>query len=237
MELPDKLNVPGTNRLLALLPQQEHDRLGRTMERVDLKLKDVLFESGKPISHVFFPLRGVVSLIVTMENGQIAEVATTGNEGMIGLPLLLGAESITATAFAQVPGNALRMPAHVFVTEIKQSGVFPDVLRRYCQCFMTQVLHSTACNRLHAVEQRLCRWILMCHDRVGGDALPLTQEFLAEMLGVRRASINFAASMLQNAGCIRYSRGVITVLNRAGLESASCECYAVVRREFERLLC
>jgi CRP-like cAMP-binding protein len=156
---------------------------------------------------------------------------------MAGIPLLLGAEMSPAQAFYQIPGESLRMSAQSFRAEIEKGGAFAAVLRRYAQGFLNQVSQSAACNRLHPVEQRLCRWILMSHDRTGGDEIALTQEFLAQMLGVRRATVSIAAGMLQKAGMISYTRGVIHVLDRPRLEESSCECYDVVRREYQRLLC
>lgn len=234
---PCRLHVPGDNHLLQLLPDDERARLKASMERVTTRRRDVLFERREPIAYVDFPLRGVVSIVVVMKEGGIAEVGTIGNEGMSGVPLLLGAESSITRAFYQVPGESLRMTAHAFNAEIARKGPFENVLRRYAQGYLSQVSQSTACNRLHDVEQRLCKWILMCHDRLGENVVPLTQEFIAEMLGVRRASVSVVAATLQKAGLIRYSRGVIEVLDRTRMEESSCECYAVVREEFERLLC
>ena len=232
-----KLNVAGQNRLLTLLPEEERTRLTQLTERIETRHGDTVFRQHEPIGAVDFPLRGVISVVVMMEDGAVAEVGTIGNEGMAGVPLLLGTERSPAQAFYQVPGEALRMPAHVLRAEVEKGGRFADILRRYAQGFLNQVSQSAACNRLHPVEQRLCRWILMSQDRTGGDEIALTQEFLAQMLGVRRATVSIAAGMLQKAGMIRYNRGLIHVTDRARLEESSCECYAVVLREFERLLC
>lgn len=234
---PWSLHVPGQNHLLQLLPDADRKRLSATMERVKTKHGDIVFEPNKPIVHVDFPLVGVISIVVKMQEGGIAEVGTVGNEGMVGLPLLLGAESSPNEAFYQVPGESMRMSAQMFIKEIAARGPFENILRRHTQGFLNQIAQSTACNRLHAVEQRLCRWILMSHDRVGSNTVRLTQDFLAQMLGVRRASVSIVAAMLQKAGFIRYRRGIIDVLDRAGLEDGSCECYGVVRKEYERLLC
>jgi CRP-like cAMP-binding protein len=234
---PCMLNVRGTNRLLTLLPDDERSRLESLMERRSYQLGDVIFEADTPIPHVHFPLYGVASIIIYMEDGGMVEVGTVGNEGLVGLPLLHGAQQSHTSAIFQSPAEAMRMSAADFQAELSRSAPFTRVLQRYAQGFLGQASQSTACNRLHQVEQRLCRWILMTHDRTGEDKLQLTQEFLAAMLGVRRATVNLVARMLQKAGLIRYQRGVITVLDRAGLEEGSCECYAIVRREYERLLC
>jgi CRP-like cAMP-binding protein len=231
-----KVNVAGQNHLLSLLPEAERMRVLAQMERSDTRHGELLFRQHEPISAVDFPLMGVLSIVVIMEDGAVAEVGTVGNEGMAGLPLLLGAHHSPAQAFYQVPGAAYRMPAAAFRAELERSAAFADVMRRYAQAFLNQVSQSAACNRLHPLDQRLSRWILMSHDRTGGDRIALTQEFLAQMLGVRRATVSIAAGMLQNAGMIRYSRGIIHVLDRQGLEDSSCECYRVVRNEMERLL-
>ncbi len=234
---PWSLHIVGQNHLLQLLPDAERERLLFTMKRVTTEHGDVVFESNQPITHVDFPLYGVISIVVVMEEGGTAEVGTVGNEGMAGVPLLLGTERTPNKAFYQVPGETMRMSAAAFRKEIAARGPFESIMRLHAQGFLNQVSQSTACNRLHAVEQRLCRWILMSHDRVGGKTVRLTQDFLAQMLGVRRASVSVVAATLQKAGFIRYRRGIIDVLDRAGLEESSCECYAVVRKEYERLLC
>ena len=231
------LHVAGQNHLLQLLPDKDRERVWTAMERVTTRHGDVVFERNRPLTYVDFPLRGVISIVVEMQEGGIAEVGTVGNEGMAGVPLLLGVERTPNKAFYQVPGESIRMSAAAFLQEIANRGPFERIMRLHAQGFLNQVSQSTACNRLHAVEQRLCRWILMSHDRVGDDTVRLTQDFLAQMLGVRRASVSVVAATLQNAGVIRYRRGIIDVLDRAGLEESSCECYGVVREEYERLLC
>jgi CRP-like cAMP-binding protein len=234
---PCIVNVRGSNRILALLPQKEYARILPLMERVTLKPPDIVQEHGKPISHAYFPLECVMSLVVTMEDGSQVEAATVGNEGMIGVSLLMGGTESSVAAFAQIGGTALRISRDALRAEIAAGGAFPELMRRYTEAYLTQIAQSCACNRLHSVEQRLCRWILMTHDRVGLDKLPLTQEFIAMMLGVRRPTVSLVAAMLQKAGFIHYSRGIIDVQDRAGLEAGSCECYAVVRHELERVLC
>lgn len=230
------VHVPGRNRLLGLLPDVDRERLLPAMERVTGKLGDLVFERNEPVAFVDFPLGAVISIVVMMEDGAVVEAGTVGNEGMCGLPLVLGAQRSPSRAFYQVPGEALRMSARAFKEELARGGAFRDIMERYAQCFLIQVSQSAGCNRVHPVEQRLSRWILMSHDRVGRDELLLTQEIMSQMLGVRRASVSVVAAMLQKAGFIRYSRGVVTVLDRAGLEASACECYGVVRAEEERLL-
>jgi CRP-like cAMP-binding protein len=172
-----------------------------------------------------------------MEDGAIVEVGTIGNEGFVGLPLSLGGRAEPHQCVCQVPGESLRMPAAAFVAELSSNVALRQVVNLYTQAYYTQVTQSTACNRLHPVEMRLARWLLMTHDRLDGDILNLTQEFIADMLGVRRASVSIVAAVLQQAGIIRYRRGVVQILNREALEEASCECYGIVNAEFQRLLC
>jgi CRP-like cAMP-binding protein len=227
------------NRLLAMLPASEGVRLASELELVSLEVRDFLYEENKPIEHVFFPVSGVLSLISQMEDGRGIEVATIGNEGMVGLPVFLQATLTSAhRAFAQVPGESLRMRASVFNDFIggSQNGGLHLVLSRYTQALMSMIARAVACNALHTVHQRACRWLLTTHDRVDSDEFLLTQEFLGQMLGVTRASVNEVAQELQDAGVVQYSRGRMTILDRAGLEQRSCECYRVIRGEFDRLL-
>jgi CRP-like cAMP-binding protein len=235
MTLPNgRVHVPSENALLSALPAGERRRL--RLERVAANLREVIYEPDGPIPHVDFPLNCVDSLLVIMGDGLIVEAGTVGNEGMVGLPLFLGADRSPHRALIQVPGDALRMRAEDFREELRRDGALTDLLRRYNQGLMTQMAYSVACNRLHSVEERMCRWLLMTHDRVGADRYPLTQEFLAQMLGVRRPSVTVVAGVLQKAGLIAYARGWVVILDRAGLEATSCECYRVVRDEFDRLL-
>lgn len=224
------------NRLLAALPKEEYERLVANMEAVFLELKHSVYEPNEPIEYVYFVKNGVVSLLNVMEDGKEVEVATVGNEGMVGLPVFLGAEKIPGRAFSQVPGDALRMKADVFKDKVTPGTRLHDLLQRYTQALFNQIAQGTACNTLHSVEERMCRWLLMTQDRVGKDDFPLTQEFLGQMLGVRRPTVSIAASILQKAGLIRYSRGGITILDREGLEDSSCECYAIIKGEFDRLV-
>lgn len=224
------------NRLLAALPTEEYQRLLPKLETVPLNFKQILYDINQPIEYVYFPNNAVASLLTIMENGDAVEVGTVGNEGMVGLPVFLGADRIPGQAFAQVPGDGVRMRADVFKREVVQGTPLFNLLQRYTQTLFNQISQSAACNRLHSIEERLCRWLLMTHDRVGEDYFPLTHEFLGQMLGVRRAGVSVAAAILQKAGYIRYSRGKITILDRAGMEDSACECYRIVKAEFDRLL-
>lgn len=225
----------GINRILESLPADVRQRLREQMTPVRLALKQVLYEQNAPISHIYFPLNGVVSLLTVMKDGSAIEVATVGNEGMVGLPVFLGAGSMPGRAISQIPGDALRMTADVFRTEVNAVAL-QQILQRYTQGLLNQIAQSAACNRLHPMIERCARWLLMTHDRVGRDQFPLTHEFLSQMLGVRRATVTVAVGALQQAGLIRSQRGQMTILDREGLESASCECYRIIRDEYDRLL-
>jgi len=231
-----RIHVAGKNRLLAALPRDDYNRLLPYLEKVSLPLREILYEANGPIPHVFFPLNGVVSLVIIMDGGFTLEVGTIGNEGMVGTPVFLGSESSPTRAISQVAGNALRMDTKVFQKEIKRGGPLYGLVQRYTQAMINQISQSTVCNHRHSVEKRMCRWLLMSHDRVGADEFQLTQEFLAQMLGVRRPTVTAVAGKLQKAGLIAYHRGTLTILDRKGLEAASCECYRVVSDELERLL-
>jgi CRP-like cAMP-binding protein len=224
------------NRLLDVLDVAARERLLAGAERVTLGLHDPVHEAGEPISHVYFPLHGVLSLVIPFEDGSLTEVATIGNEGFAGTALVLGTDRAVTRCFSQVPGESLRVDAGHFRAEFAATPETRSLFQRYTQTMIDQLSHSAACNSAHPVERRACRWILMCHDRVSQGEITLTQEFLAEMLGVRRPTVSMVAGMLQKAGLISYSRGRIRVVDRAGLEAASCECYAAVRRAFDRLL-
>ena len=225
------------NRLLRALSAAERQPLLPALELVPLHMRERLIESDMPIPFVYFPLHGVVSLISTLGDGTQVEVATIGHEGLIGLPLVLYANTIPFTAFVQVPGEALRMDAEVFGRLLHEgTGTFPQLLYRYSQALFNQLAQHVVCNRLHRIAQRCARWLLLTHDRVDRDAFPMTHEFLALMLGVRRASVTEVAGRLQKAGLIRYRLGIMTILDRAGLEAVSCECYGVIKQEYDRLL-
>ena len=224
------------NRLLAALPPDDAAWLAPQLERVTLEIGQVLAAPGAPFAHVYFPETAIASVVNRMADGAGVEVGTVGNEGMVGVAAYLDAEASEGETFCQLPGPALRAPAAV-ITEAAGRPSVRRLFNRYTQAYLTQVAQGAACNRLHHLEARCARWLLMTHDRVGGaDQFPLKQEFLALMLGVRRTGVSLAAGALQDAGLIRYRRGGIRVLDRAGLESASCECYGIVRRVFDRLL-
>jgi CRP-like cAMP-binding protein len=224
------------NRLLAALPKEEYERLVANMESVFLKLKQSLYEPNEVIEYVYFSKNCVGSLLTVMEDGREVEVATVGNEGMVGLPVFLGADKIPGKAFSQIPGDALRMKANVFKDKVTPGSPLHDLLQRYTQALFNQIAQGSACNSLHSVEERMCRWLLMTQDRVGKEEFLLTQEFLSHMLGVRRPTVSLTASILQKAGLICYSRGKMTILERKGLQDSTCECYAIVKAEFDRLL-
>lgn len=224
------------NRLLAALPPEEYERLLPHLQLVTLEYKQVLYQPNEPIKYVYFPKDGVISLLTIMENGEAVEVGTVGNEGFVGLPLFLGATSIPGQAFSQIPGEALRMGAKVFKGEVTPGSPLHNLLQRYTQALFNQIAQTAACNRLHSIEERFCRWLLMTEDRVRSNQFPLTHEFLGQMLGVRRASVSVVAATIQRAGLICYSRGKMTILDREGLEDITCECYGIVKAEFDRLL-
>jgi CRP-like cAMP-binding protein len=224
------------NRLLSSLPGPAFRALRPHLERVALETKQVLFNVDVPIEHVYFPEDIVVSVLSVMQDGSAVEVATVGREGMVGLPVVLGAEKAQALAFVQVPGHGMRVEARFFREHVQRSGAMRNVLDRYTQALFTQLSQNSACNRLHSIEERCARWLLMTHDRVGADSFPLTQQFLAQMLGVRRAGVSEVASQLQREGLMTYQRGHITLKDRAGLEAASCECYRIIQSEFDRLV-
>jgi CRP-like cAMP-binding protein len=225
------------NRLLAALPAADRARLVRRMDEVTLDRGEVVYRSGGPVAQVYFPRTGLLSQVIDMQDGGTVEVGTIGLEGLAGLSLAHGRDRSMGRVYCQVPPSVCRrLPGDVFVAELRAGGRLSALVRRYAQCLLDLAAQSVACNRLHTLEQRLARWLLMTQDRVGGDRLSLTQQILSEMLGVRRASVTTAAGVLQKAGLIKYRRGTITVLDRPGLQAAACECYRVVRAEFERLL-
>jgi CRP-like cAMP-binding protein len=236
MSLSEASSDPTGNRLLAALSEQDYERLLPRLEIVPSGLKEVVHEPGGPLSYVYFPITSVFSLVTLMADGAAIEFATVGKEGMVGLPAFLGAETMRSRAFSQVPGEAVRMKVEVFREAISRSGPFQRVLLRYTHALLNQIAQTAACNRLHSIEERCSRWLLMTHERVGRDQFLLTQESLGEMLGVRRQSVSAVAGVLQKAGLIRYRHGQMTVLDRPGLEAAACECYGIIRREFDRLL-
>ena len=225
------------NQLLNSLPQSELAQLGPALELRSIKARDSVMRRGEPLAAVYFPLSCVLSTVAEGAGGEIVEVATIGNEGMEGVSLFLGVDrSTTLQTFAQVPGEALVMRARDFSAHVKASARLAEIMGRYTQALLTQISQSGACNRMHAAEERCARWLLMTHDRVHRDEFELTHEFLAHMLGVRRATVSEVAGVLQAAGIIQYSRGSITILDRLALEERSCECYRLIRDEYTRLL-
>jgi CRP-like cAMP-binding protein len=227
---------PPANRLLELLAPRDYARLRPHLEPVTLEYRKSLYQADRKIEFVYFIETGVGSLVNTMANGQAAEVGTIGNEGIVGLPLLLGDDRAPTAVYVQVPGAGLRMKSSLFTKELTQSPTMQMVMLRYVHALFNQVAQSAACNHFHSLEQRCCRWLLMTRDRMQSDEFLLTQEFLAMMLGVQRPGVSIAAGGLQRAGLITYSRGNVAILDRAGLKKRSCECYAVSKKEFDRLL-
>ena len=231
-----KASEPHINRLLGLLPARDYQRLRPHLQRIPLEYRQSLYRANKPIEFVYFIETGVGSLVNTMKNGDAAEVGTIGNEGVVGMPLLLGDNRAPTSVYVQVPGAGLRIRATLFNKELARSALMRTVMLRYAHAFFNQVAQSAACNQFHSLEQRCCRWLLMTHDRMQSDEFLLTQEFLAMMLGVQRTGVTAAAGILQRVGIIRYKRGNVTIIDRRALIRRSCECYGVSKREFDRLL-
>src|SRR4029079_13024516 len=227
---------PLENRLLAALPRDEYDRLLPQLQQVSFDLGEVVYEFGGHLAYVYFPTTAIVSLLYTMENGASAEMGLTGNDGVVGIALFMGGGTMPNRAVVQSAGDAIRMKAKVLQAEFALGGQFQRLLLRYTQALMTQMSQTAVCNRLHTVEQQLCRWLLLSRDRLNTDELVMTQELIANMLGVRREGVTHAAQRLQATGLVTYVRGRITILDRSGLEAAVCECYRVVKDEYDRLL-
>ena len=226
-----------TNRLLSALPASDYERLLPLLHTISLRGRQILYRPGDTIRRVYFPTGSTCSITSVMNDGRMLEVATIGNEGMVGITAFLGGDRPPCGAVVQVPGGDVQsMSLEAFREEIDRHGPFYDVVSRYSQAFLALVLQLSACNGLHKVEQRCCRWLLTTHDRVGTDEFHVTQEFLALMFGVHRPTLTFIARALQKAGLIDYHRGKLRITNRKGLEAASCECYAMVRAHFDRLL-
>ncbi|HEV6968414.1 Crp/Fnr family transcriptional regulator [Roseateles sp.] len=228
--------APRSNHLLAALPEEEWARWSGKLEWVPLQLGQVLYESGQPQSHVYFPTTAIVSLLYVLEDGASAEIAVVGYEGVVGVSLFMGGETTPSRAVVQSAGSGFRLRAADIKTEFHRYGVGMRVLLRYTQALLTQMAQTAVCNRHHLLEQQLCRWLLLSLDRITGDQLVMTQELIANMLGVRREGVTEAALKLQKLGLIDYARGHISVIDREGLEKRSCECYAVVKQEYDRLL-
>ena len=227
---------PRSNQLLATLPKAEWARWQVVLESVDLPLGHVLYEPGGAITSMVFPTTAIVSMLYVMENGSSAEIAVVGNEGLVGLALFMGGESTTGRTIVQSAGFAYRLPGKRFKDEVNRHGELLMLMLRYTQALITQMAQTAVCNRHHSIDQQLCRWLLLSLDRLSGDHLIMTQELIANMLGVRREGVTEAAGKLQKAGAIHYSRGHITVLDRPKLEAMCCECYAVVKKELGRLM-
>ena len=229
------LSDPSENRLIAALAERDRQRWLPQLEPVELRLGQALYESGDTLSHVYFPTTAIVSLLYVMESGASAEIAVVGNEGLVGISLFMGGESTTSRAVVQSAGHAYRLASQAIKEEVKRAPVL-HLLLRYTQALITQMSQTAVCNRLHTLDQQLCRWLLLSLDRLQGNELVMTQELIANMLGVRRQGVTEAALKLQEVDLIRYARGRIAVLDRKGLEKRTCECYAVVKNEYDRLL-
>jgi CRP-like cAMP-binding protein len=230
-----QVQSPSGNRILAALPQPEFDALAEHLELVSMPLGQMLYEPGSPQRHAYFPTSAIASLHYVTESGASAETAGVGNEGMVGVSIFMGGNSTSSSAVVQTAGHGYRIERGRLKDEFNRAGLLQNLLLRYTQALMTQMAQTAACNRHHSVEQQLCRWLLLTMDRLPDRELVMTQELVASMLGVRRESVTETAGQLQTAGYIRYRRGHIAVLNRAGLERHACECYGVVKKELGRL--
>jgi CRP-like cAMP-binding protein len=233
--MPELYDI-STNELLGKLSGEELKRLQPHLERVTLTLGQSLSESGRQMSHVYFPLDAIVSLLCVMEDGDSTEIAVVGHEGVVGISLFMGGETTPSRAVVQSAGQAYRLRGQLLKNEFYRAGAMQRMLLRYTQALLTQMAQTAVCNRHHSVDQQLCRWLLLSLDRLSGNELIMTQELIANMLGVRREGVTESAGKLQRAGLIEYRRGHITVLDRPGLEARVCECYEVVKREYDRLL-
>jgi CRP-like cAMP-binding protein len=231
-----RLNDPNQNHLLAALLDTEFDRLSPHLEPQMMRLGDVLYESGGKLNYVYFPTSAIVSLHYVLENGSSSEIAGVGNEGILGISLFMGGDTTPSRAVVQTSGHGYRLKSHILMEEFNRAGPVMRLLLRYTQALLTQMAQTAVCNRHHTVEQQLCRWLLLTLDRLDGSELIMTQELIASMLGVRREGVTVAAGNLQKYGYISCRRGHISVLDRAGLESTTCECYDVVKKEFARLM-
>ena len=231
-----KVHQPKDNHLLAMLPETEWERMAPHLVDVDMPLGQVVYESGDPVHHVYFPSTAVVSLLYVMEDGASAEIAIVGNEGLIGIAVFMGGETTSSRAVVQNAGRGYRIGARILRDEFHRGGPVQRLLLRYTQALIAQMVQTAACNRHHSIDQQLCRWLLLSLDRLPSNERRMTQGLIANMLGVRRSGVTEAALKLQRAGLIRYSQGYIEVLDRPGLEGRVCECYRVVKRESDRLL-
>jgi len=233
--LPDQ-HRPQQNALIAELSAMECERLAKDLELVPLTLGQVLYESGQTMSHAYFPIDCIISLLYVMENGESAEIAVVGNEGMVGIALFMGGESTLSRAIVQNAGHAYRLKAQVLKDEFHSGGAFSRALLMFASALITQIVQTAACNRHHPVDQQLCRWMLLSLDRLSSSQISMTDKLVGNMLGLSPAEVTKATNLLQKAGLIRYNAGEITVLDRTGVEKRSCECYGVVKRESDRLL-
>ena len=224
------------NRLLATLPKKEYERLLPSLEEIPLLFEKVLYEAGEVILDVYFPTSGIVSLLAAVEDRATLEVGLVGREGMVGLPVFMEVKTSSNRAVVQGAGSALKMKAKAFRKECNDGGSLPRLLRRYTHSLLTQISQTAVCNRFHPIDARLARWLLMTRDRMGADEFQLTQEFLSNMLGVRREGVNKAAGTLQQQDLISYSRGALTILNGAGLEAIACKCYRIIKEEYDTAL-
>jgi CRP-like cAMP-binding protein len=230
------IDDPTRNRLLAALPADEYEGLRADLQPISFSLAEVVYEFAGQLDYVFFPTTSIVSLLYTMENGSSAEMGLTGNDGVVGIALFMGGGTMPNRAVVQSAGGAFKMKAKRLQAEFALGGTFQRLLLRYTQALITQISQTAVCNRLHSVEQQLCRWLLLSHDRLNTNELVMTQELIADMLGVRREGVTVAAGRLQDEGAISYVRGRIQILDRDKLEAAACECYQVVKDEVDRLL-
>lgn len=234
--MPTPTQDPRQNHLLASLPEGDYARILPQLEWVNIPLGHVLHESGAQMRHVYFPTDSIVSLLYVMENGASAEIAVVGNDGVVGVSLFMGGEATPSRAVVQSAGHAFRLPGQRVKDEFFRAGPMQHLLLRYTQALLTQMAQTAVCNRHHSLDQQFCRWLLLSIDRLSSNELVMTQELIANMLGVRREGVTEAAGNVQKAGLIEYRRGHITVLDRAGLEARTCECYSVVKKEYDRLL-
>lgn len=233
--MSEKIKNP-INQILKALPNSQYQRIASHLKQVNLSSGEILLEPGEEVREIYFPQTAMISLVSIMMDGSTTEIGLIGNEGMVGLPAILGGKSTTSRSIVQIAGVALKVPAEIILREFHRGEKLQQLVLLYTQALLTQVSQSAACNRQHKIEERLARWLLSVQDCVLQDELPLTQEFIANMLGTRRSGVTVAAGILQQSGIIRYSRGRITILNREDLEARSCECYRLVQNEFVRLL-
>jgi CRP-like cAMP-binding protein len=234
--MPAKSNTQSRNRLLAALPGKEYERLAPHLKSVNLPHGEIIYEAGGQVEYVYFPFSSLISLVTLMENGATVEVGLVGRDGMSGITALMGDQTSPERAIVQIPDGGMRASLAVIKEEFMRGGALQDLLLLYTRAFLKQVAQTAACNATHTVEERLARWLLMCRDRVESEELNLTQEFISEMIGTRRATVSVAASALQTEGLIHYRRGHIRIVDQRGLEEYACECHKAVKAEFDRLL-